>query len=188
MFRNLLPLALVAGMAATSPGHAAVDLGLDVPAGTQFVGSPFTVDVNVSGIPDGQDLGFFDIDVAFDAELLALEAVTLTSELGAIAANEAVDTSLPPLLGLVNVSVLSLLDALPAQPSAFTLATLTLTPVAAGSGLLEFGFVGLENALGEPVAANLSSASVSAVPLPAGLWLFAAGAGAVRLAARRRAA
>ncbi|MBY0243117.1 MAG: cohesin domain-containing protein [Burkholderiaceae bacterium] len=148
------------------------------------IGGNVAVDVRVSGLGAGTDLGAFDLNVLFDASLLNLTGYALGASLGDTSLFEALDISLGnTAAGKFNLSEISLLSDLSAQQDAFTLATLYFSGAAVGSSALSLGDVLLGDAFGNALPADLQGASVTSVPEPHNLALFLAGlalAGAVR--------
>lgn len=170
-------------------------LSLGVPAGAASLtilpsstlvtpGGAFAVDLVVSGLGDAAapSVGAFDIDIGFDPTDLTLIGVTLGTALGDVGLGEALDASfghyLPGVINIAEVSFLApaTLDA--AQPDSFVLATLAFaaTGMAAGDtttlGILTV--LSLGDALGDPLTADaLTGATVTAIPVPAAVWLFA---------------
>lgn len=76
-------------------------------------GDDVTLDLTISGLGDGaaDSLGDFDIDIGFDITRLALTGWTLTDLLGDFLFSEAFDFSFGDLGGVLNLSVLSGLEA-----------------------------------------------------------------------------
>jgi hypothetical protein len=157
----------------------ALSLSLQTPSQAPVVGETFAANVIVEGVDGATGLGFLDIDVVFDPDALRFESISLADALGSFADGDAIDTSLPAAPGLVNISILSLLDDFSFQPASFPIGTLFFTAVTAGTSELQFGFVALESGLGASFDYVATDASLTAVPLPAALWMFGPAVGLV---------
>ncbi len=187
LFRAVSALATTLALGAAAPALAQTTTLQFSPATANLqLGEVLVLDVQLTDLPAAADLSFFDIDVVYDPAVLQFDSSSLGNALGDLALGEAVDTSLPPdtTQGLINLSVLSLLTALPAQPDSPVLGQLRFTAAGLGQAGLGFGFVGLEDMAGQPVSAVALDAAVSVVPEPATAWLWGAGL-ACLLGARR---
>jgi hypothetical protein len=181
--KSLLAVALTAALA--SPGWAAT-LSFAPAAGSVNVGNGVDVDLVISGLAVGEQLGSFDLAVNFDNALLSIASYNLGSQLGSSA--DSFDTSAGSLgSGLFNLGQVSFLFDLSAQPSSFTLATLHFNGLAAGNSALSFSSVTLGDAWGNSLNADLvaNSLNVAAVPEPETYALMLAGLGLLGLARRR---
>lgn len=170
--RKALTVCLLAASAIGAPAMAST-ISFVPGAASVAVGGNVAVDVRISGLDSGAELGAFDFNVLFNSGVFNLTGYTLGAALGDVAAFEALDVGLGnAAVGVFNLAEISLLSDLSAQPNAFTLATLYFTAVAAGNSALSLGDVVLGDAFGGLLAADLGGASVSAVPEPQGLLLF----------------
>lgn len=175
----LLLAALIAGPS------AAATLSLNPSNAQPSVGGGFSVELLISDLGADEALAVFDLTLNFDSTLFSFGSYTLGGQLGSLASFEAMDLSAGvqgP--GSVHLGELSLLADLPDQPKAFSLATLNFTAKAAGTGAFSLAQVTLGDSWGTALPANLSGATVTAVPEPASYALLLAGMGL--LAARRR--
>jgi hypothetical protein len=124
-----------------------IALALAPSSATFTAGSTINVNVNVSGLPLGgpPSIGAFDLTVRFDASLLAPQTVSFGPFLGNPLAFEALtgfEVSMPSLVELAEVSLLSPADLDALQPASFTLATLSF--LATANGTSTFRFIGDE--------------------------------------------
>lgn len=189
--RAAAALAVVASLgAAALPGTADASTTLRLlPSVTTIApGGAFDVDVVLGPLADGTDVGFFDLDVLFDPAVVSFSSVTLGDALGRVSLGEAVDASLPadPVAGVLNLSVLSLLQAIDQQPATAVLGTLRFTALGLGDAGLDFGFTAAETPGGLSIALLGEGAQVAVVPEPGEIALMLAGLGVLALRARRR--
>jgi len=185
------PLALLLLALLFAARGEAVSIGLDPSPVATSAGSTFTLDLVVAGLGDGAapSLGSYDLDVLFDASVLALDAVAFGALLGGPA--DSLQAAAEIVAGTWDVSELSLLspselDAL--QPTSFVLATLSFSALAAGTTSVTLtGLAG--DAFGRALDLQLGAARVeiaggAVVPEPGAALLFACGALAVARARR----
>lgn len=188
--RNTAAAALCActllGALAATDAQAAT-LSFKLPAHPLQPGQAFSVDLDVAGLTPNRPVVFFDVDVLFPTTGLSWGGTTLGSALGDIGLGQAANTSLPPDLGngTLNMSVLSLLPDLGAQPASFTLGSIGFTALQPGTYTLDLGFVALEDMLGQLITVQAVQGTVSVVPEPASAWLLALGAAALAWRLRR---
>jgi hypothetical protein len=141
--------------------------------------SAYTIDITISGLDDfNLDLGAFDFDVGWDQSGdYYYDSYTLTEHLGRFSLNEAVDLSDLYVAGSnrLNLSVISYLQNLDAQPSAFTLATLTFYGNQNPASDIVLSDIILSDRMGQQIGGYIVSGShISFVPLPASIWLMGA--------------
>lgn len=158
------------------PAHA-VTLSLSTPALPVPVSGVASVELRISGLGDfaPESLGAFLVEVSFDDSLLGIAPTdiaygTLLGDPDPLAFETDVVTVLGS--GIVSLDLVSFLlnfelDAL--QPSGFTLATLSFTGLATGTGALGFGAIDFSNAefpASTIVPNALETASVAVVAAP----------------------
>jgi hypothetical protein len=142
------------GLLNAIPGHA-VSLALAPSSVTVTAGDAVNVDVIISGLPPGDPLAAFDLDVAFNAGILSPVSVNFGSFLGDSSAFEAftdVDFSTPGIVDFAEASLLSAAELAARQPLSFSLATLFFN--ATGNGTAPFSLSGvplLVGASGNPI-------------------------------------
>lgn len=187
LFRSLACTALLASFAAGAFAQSPT-LVLGPATATPVLGQSFTLDLMLRDRPADSAVGFFDIDLVFDPAVLRLDGLVLSDALGSLGSGQAVNASLPPsgVAGLVNLSVLSLLPALPEQALSPVLGQLTFSAIGLGAAGVGFGFSAIETLGGVALIHLRQDPAVTVVPEPSTFWLLALGA--LALAARRAAA
>ena len=168
----------------------AISLGF-VPSSQNVVaGKPVSVDLTISGLGDLAPpvLSTFDLDVRFNPAILEFiliftgsffEEPSFGSSLGdPMLDDETLTRVASSAGGVVNLFELSFLgenelDGL--QRSSFTLATLTFNTLAVGVSPLTLSVNALGDAEGNPLVADISSGSVTAIPEPSTLLFVASG-------------
>lgn len=181
--------AALTACAVAMPAHAASELSLVPESTTVQVGTPFSVDV-VATLDAADDLAAYFADIVYDPETLRFESVTLSDAIGVIGV-DAVDVSLPPEIfggvGLVNASAESFLTDFSGQADELVLASVMFTAITLGDTTVDFGeFPALDDPSFSPLTFDTSAATVSAVPVPAAVWLMGSALAAVA-GLRRRA-
>ena len=140
-------------------------------------GKPVTVDVVISGLAAGgpPSVGAFDLDVSFNPAILSSTGVTFGHSLGNPGLGEVLTASslVPGVIDFAAVSLLSSeeLDAL--QPARFSLANLAFSPVGVGTSRLTFSQVIVADTFGVTLDTDSRVGSVTVVPEPSSLFLFA---------------
>ncbi len=185
---RLTVLALLIGVA--SPAQA---ISLALTPGTQSVEGNGTVvvDLGISGLGDGvpPSLGGFNIDIAFDPEIVFLMGAELIAPLGGSAqfAFSVVGGASVAHVNLVALTSLTPAELDELQADAFTLARMTFSALEqAGTSPLVLGNVSLTNASGGALPLDSTSdAEIVVTPEPAAS--IAVGLGLVALAFRRLA-
>ena len=195
---SMLAAAMVLG-AGLVPAAEALTVSVVPQASTVNVGGTVLVDVVADLQGDSSlSLGSYDLELSFGSTVLSLADVVFGTGLSV--------TGMPSFpqdffdLGAGTVAVIessteAVADLNSLQPNAFTLFTVTLNALQAGTSALSLSVNSVGNAAGtETLAAQVLNSSVTvtgapAVPLPAGAWLLMSGlAGLASLVRRRRAA
>ena len=180
-----LAAALLISTTFATTSHAAAFLQFDPDANNVVVGDTFTVDIqynfNAHNTGD-QDLAAFDIDMSFDNSMLDFDGYTLSDNLGNISLFEADDWSMGDNgSGSINIAELSYLSDFSFQSNNFTLASLTFTSTVEGSSDLDFTYIDLSDAVGDPITQPVFggpgtvTATSAPVPEPSTMLLFGAG-------------
>lgn len=197
----LFSLLIGAAVVMAAPFAQAATLNLVPSSNSLQVGESLSLDLVIDGLGDhtAPSLGAFDVDVSYDPALLNLSSVAFGSALGDIDLAEALAGAGTPAPGTTNIWELSLLESdsstctlcIPPyltdlQGTSFTLATLVFS--AAAPGAAAFGLA--PNAMADGSGDNLDTTvgalptvQVTAVPVPAAIWLFGSalcGVGAIR--------
>ena len=164
--------------------------GSDITIGTDDVGGSFSMDINVlldAGITAGQSV----TNITWDAGVLQLSAANITG-FGA-------DASAPALPTADGSYQINFIDFSGSYTGGFTLATLVFDYIGAGNALIALDPVFPSAAnfnTGWQVSGNttgisfdtINNATVSAVPLPPALLLFASAIAGLSVASRRKQA
>jgi hypothetical protein len=178
--------AALTACAVAMPAHAVSELSLVPESTTVQVGTPFSVDV-VATLDAADDLAAYFADIVYDPAALRFESMAVSDVIGV----DALDLSLPPEIvgdvGLINASAESFLTDFSGQADELVLASWMFTAIALGDTTLEFGdFAALDDPSLAPLTFDTSAATVSAVPVPAAVWLMGSALAAVA-GLRRRA-
>ena len=198
---TLLSLLIGAAVVMAAPVAQAASLSLVPSSNSLQVGESLSLDLVIDGLGDhtAPSLGAFDVDVSYDPALLNLSSVSFGLALGDINLGEALAGDDTPTPGTTNIWELSLLEndlatclsCIPPylsdlQGTSFTLATLVFSAAAPGTAV--FGLA--PNAMADGFGDNLDTTvealptvQVTAVPVPAAIWLFGSalcGVGAIR--------
>jgi hypothetical protein len=187
--RIVCAVLLSVGPAAAAP----VNVGFAPPAQFVPVGSTANVQLVISGLGNhaAPSLGDYDVLVAFDPNILGSPSVTFGDpvlgdqldlfRLGNVSGSQLMG---PGSLHLFEISLDAAADLDSLQPASFTLATLHFQAIGTGTSTLSLQINSLGDANGNPLAGVSSTATVTTVPEPAGLWLL--GAALCGVCGRRR--
>ena len=170
--------------------HAA-NLSLLPSVSSLQTGSSFNLDLVISELRSHTtpSLGAFDIDLLYDDNLLSLTAISFGTGLGDESLNEAFSATNTTSTGSINLSALSYLESNSTsctfclvpyleylQGDSLTLATLTFKSIQTGTAAFGITINSIGDGNGDSLATTLTTPStiqVTAVPLPAAIWLFA---------------
>lgn len=189
----LLGSALALSALTGSTAHAAIALptasiSLQPSATTVSTGATFSIDIRIADL--GSDaVGAWDGSLLFDSPLVSLLGASLGDQLNlaGLGSYQAISPGLSR-VDLLEASYDTPAQLLDEQADSFILATLNFTVLSAGE--LAFAFNGhFSDASGESELALLNDSAslhISAVPLPAALWLLLSGCGVLLTQARRR--
>lgn len=184
--RKALTASLLAASVIGAPAMATT-LSFVPSNGTVGIGDSVAVDVRLSDLTAGADVGAFDFNVLFNSSVFSLTGYSLGGALGDLASFEAFDVgSGHGASGVFNLAEISLLSDLSFQHDSFTLATLHFTALTKGDSALSLGGVVLGDANGGALSADLSGATISAVPEAETMLMFMSGLALLGVAYRRR--
>jgi hypothetical protein len=142
-----------------------------LPSGSVIgIGETVGLNIVVSDVGVENDLGGFDFNVSYDADVLSFSDYVLGTDLG-----NSRDTGLGDNGGTINLAAYSLEWDLSSQPDTFTLATLSFSGNSVGNSSFLFSQVTLGDFSGDPLSANLETGNVNVIPIPGAVWLFASG-------------
>lgn len=185
-----VPFMAIVALLAGSVCHAVPVVSLNPSNATFLAGSSVFVDVLISGVPAGDDVAAYDLDVTYDGALLSQVDIAFDSFLGNAALFEVLEskTGVNTAPGVVDFAALSLLsdaDLLVLQSpqnGAFRLATLKFQALRDGQS--DFALV---YGPGNDVKCANNQVCVPSVPEPAVSWLFGLGLTLLLFQAKARA-
>jgi hypothetical protein len=166
----------------TSIANATISLGFGAPIQS---GDSVNIDVLISGLGVGvaPSISTYDLDILFDSNHLSFSSATfgdsaLGNQLDLL--NFGSNLSDASLVGIAVVNIYEVSFDLASdlndfQADSFTLATLTFDVLTFDSNQLSFVVNDLGDADANLLLANLTTATVTTVPVPSALWLLASG-------------
>ena len=180
---NTYKIFIIVGLLiAFSNTQASISLGLSEPVQT---GNSISFDVIMSGLgtDSAPSLGSYDLDVGFDTSHIVFSDAAFGDpvignqlDLFDFGINESGNALNPAgALNIYEISLDSIDDLNDFQADVFTLATLTFNVLKSGSSQLSFVIHDLGDAEGNVLAADLSTATITTVPVPAAFWLMFSG-------------
>lgn len=202
----LFSLLIGAAVALAAPIAHSATISLIPSSNSLQVGEALSLDLVIDGLGDhtAPSLGAFDVDVSYDAALLDLSSVAFGSALGDIDLGEALAGDDTPTPGTTNIWELSLLEndsatclfCIPPylsdlQGTSFTLATLVFSAAAPGAAVFGLTLNAMADGFGDNLAAEvgtLPTVQITAVPVPAAIWLFGSALCGVATIRRRSSA
>ena len=168
----------------TSVANATISLGFATPIQS---GSSVDIDLVISGLgPDvAPSLSTYDLDILFDSIHLSFSSATFGDsvlgnqlDLFDLEGNISdVDLSGAGVVNIYEVSLDFAADLNDFQADSFTLTTLTFDVLKTESSLLSFFVNDLGDADANLLSANLTTATVTTVPVPAAFWMMLSGLG-----------
>ncbi len=186
MVKKLYVIAILFGASCLLvPSAQAISLDF-VPASQEVVvGTSVSVDIVISGLDlAGEIVSAFDLDVTYDSTVLQATGVTFGTSLGDPFFFDVVedsDTSTAGVVDFAALSFLSNLDLADLQGDSVTLATLSFDSIGVGTSSLAFILNALNDVKGLdpfiPLTLTTGTGSVTAVPEPGTILLFASGLG-----------
>jgi hypothetical protein len=144
-------------------------------APTVAEGDVFDIELWVSGLGDGvhPSLGGFDIELSFDDSILSFQSLQFGNYLSDSIGSTQSHSSGPGLVALTEVSMLSNAELDTLQPAAFSLATLQFAVIQLAMSTIGFQKWDLSDGEGYSLTAELTPATIHAVPVPSALILMA---------------
>lgn len=185
---RLLWIGLV-GLSLASEARA-VSLALTPAGSVAAVGGSVAIAIEIAGLGNGAPptLSSFDLDVSFDPSVLSFQSATFESALGT--GSDVLTSAAPIGPSSIDVAAASLLDSATLdanQPGSFTLATLIFQAIAPGVSPLSIVDAILADTSSIPGGNQIfvdsfsaASVTVSPIPEPSALLVFAAGVLLVR--------
>jgi hypothetical protein len=189
--KSLKSLLLVATLQLVSASGYAATLSVQPQTGSVAVGASFDVDLYIN-LEQSEWLNYlsaFDVDLGFNADKMTLTGLSFGGKLGDASTLESLaDYTVGA--GVVNLYESSLLESDSTNcvsclapyladlqtAASFKLATLQFSALASGSSDFALTVNALADGLGDNVVAtepSINDAQLTAVPLPAAVWLFA---------------
>jgi hypothetical protein len=150
----------------------------------------YSVDITISNLGDF-NLGGFDLDLTYDADLLSFTSYTLTDELGTLDDIEASDWSYGNGYtgdgtyvgdGTTHLSVVSWLDYdldadfFSSQANDFVLASIIFSgDDASALNSISFSYLDLSDEYGDMIPVSVDGTNINAVPIPGAIWMALSG-------------
>lgn len=159
---------------ALSPATQAITLEFAPGAQGVTLGSPASVDVNVSALTGALALGAYDLNINFNSAILSTPTVTFGTGLNlGVIANSTTGTLGTNPLNLFEVSLVLPATLSGSQLDSFKLFTLTFNTLTIGTSPLSFSAVILGDENGEDISQRVTtlgtgSIGVTAPPTPGG--------------------
>ena len=195
--RSSLTTALLVALSVFAAEAGALSISMDPALTILSPGESVDIARNVSGLGDGAapSLSAYDIDVAWDASVVQLDAVVLGDpllggqlDLGVFGSLQTISAATGA-VSLLEVSLESAGDLNSLQAGSFTLATLIFQAIDFGTSAITPSVNSVRDAFGSPLLVDtITGATVSAIPEPSTAILLAVGLLMMGMALRRRAA
>jgi hypothetical protein len=162
-----------------STGIANASISLNISPLTQ-TNSTVDISIVISGLGLGSapSISAYDLDLHFDVSHLAFASAELGDQLDILHLGENstyTGITSPGVLNLFELSFDSLNDLNSFQPDSFTLAVIKFNRVDLGSSQIDLVINALGDADGNTLLADVSSATISAVPIPSAILMMFTG-------------
>ena len=175
---------LIALLSAGTLCQADVILSLTPSSQTVVVGSPASLEIDISGLGNGTALGTYDLTLGFDPTLLSYTSIAFGNQLDLSGTGDI--QSVTPGTGTVEVFELSLDSPgslITLQASTFVLATLNFDTLATGNSPLTLSINAMGDEYGNSFAATIQNGSMiigsapppPSVPEPSSSFMVVAG-------------
>lgn len=182
MLRNCKLLISILLFVMMASSQASVSVSVNPVLQNMSQGDSFSVAIAISGLNDNEALGGYDLDVTYDASLLNFTSAvfgdpSLGDQLDLAESGLNLPSAVSDNSGKVNLIEFTLddpADLINQQAKNFILATLFFDAIDTGFSSLTISVNDLvdSGANSLPTGISNGSVSISAIPIPASVWLF----------------